>query len=280
MMTEVEKYKARRARRMEERKRRLDDEEERNNANNGGGSRGHGNTRLPYGLCRKHGIEIEKGWQPRDVWNALADKGITPGNEFAKRSGRQTTIKTKGATYSDVKAGKYGDTYTIKGDMQMMSKGEPYGKVSKGAQLASFKNKKEMFACLKEYGVNHVIDPDTGEKVNPMKMDLPKTVAKKGEQRFVDLVLGTRRDKSGRVGDRRGFTLVAKDFDGKKINMGVFDSPEKAKEYAERFLSCKGEDIRKTKDFKDWEGLKMTPEQEYAERSRRREKEMERLKGN
>lgn len=39
----------------------------------------HGNTGLPFGLCKKYGIELPKGATPRMAWNALKDrKGVFP----------------------------------------------------------------------------------------------------------------------------------------------------------------------------------------------------------
>lgn len=67
----VEEFRKRRNSRLAYR---LDDEE---NENNGGESGGHGNVRIPYGLCQREGITIEAGWTPRDAWNALAEKGYS-----------------------------------------------------------------------------------------------------------------------------------------------------------------------------------------------------------
>ena len=33
-------------------------------------------TRLPFGLCEAHGITIQKGWTPRDAWEALKGAGV------------------------------------------------------------------------------------------------------------------------------------------------------------------------------------------------------------
>ena len=249
-MTDVERYRVRRARRMA--KRRMDDESEETNANNGGRkSGGHGNTKLPYGLCKRYGINVEKGWQPRDAWEALASKGVTPKGEFEKLSGKQTTLKTKLGTYKNTRVEKFGDKYVIKGDMQPTGK-EGYGsKGEKDVHIASYGSKKEMFARLREHGISSVKDPDTGKIVNPMKMDLPKVVAQKGDRRYADLVMGIRANKYGKPFDRKGFTLFAKDFDGKKVQMGVFDSPKDARDFAEKTLKCKKEDLRETKEYKE-----------------------------
>lgn len=264
-MNAVDRYRMRRDSRLKARGFRSDDEEETNNKNNKQKVH-HGNTRLPFGLCKRFGISVENGWTPRDAWAALEGKGITPAGEFEKRSGKKTTITRPLGTYKNVQVKKFGDSYIISGDLQPIGKEGFSSREQKGAQIASFKNKKEMFACLQEYGVNHAIDPDTGKKVNPMTMDLPRTVAKKGDDRFTDLVLGTRVNKSGSPYDRRGFTLVAKDFDGKKRTIGVFDTPEKAKEYASKTMKCKEEDLRESKDYKAWSEKWKSPDEEYAAR--------------
>lgn len=33
-------------------------------------------TRLPYGLCKAHGIQIQDWWSPKDAWEALRNRGI------------------------------------------------------------------------------------------------------------------------------------------------------------------------------------------------------------
>lgn len=37
-----------------------------------------GNTGLPFGLCKKYGINVPQGATPRDAWNLLAGRGIYP----------------------------------------------------------------------------------------------------------------------------------------------------------------------------------------------------------
>ena len=60
-------------------------EGENNNQNSGGtGGGGGGNTRLPFGLCMRYGIPIEKSWGPGDAWEALKSKGITSGGAYKK----------------------------------------------------------------------------------------------------------------------------------------------------------------------------------------------------
>ena len=119
----------------------------------------------------------------------------------------------------------------------------------------------------KEWSVND-ITMETQVKLTDGKINLRGNIVARGKAKYADYMLYFNRA-----------TPIAI-VEAKDANHSVSHGILQAKEYAERFLSCKGEDIRKTKDFKEWEGLKMTPEQEYAERSRRREKEMERLKGN
>ena len=46
--------------------------------------KGHGNTRLPYGLCKKYGIEVPPGTTPYEAWELLKGKGVNPKEEYRK----------------------------------------------------------------------------------------------------------------------------------------------------------------------------------------------------
>ena len=52
-----------------------DDDEKNGNKNSGGG---HGNTRIPFGLCEREGIKVGDNWTPKDAWKALEGKGYSP----------------------------------------------------------------------------------------------------------------------------------------------------------------------------------------------------------
>ena len=69
----VDAFKTRRDARLQKR---MDADEDDNN-NNGGASGGHGNTKLPFGLCQREGIAIDPSWGPKDAWDALAGKGYS-----------------------------------------------------------------------------------------------------------------------------------------------------------------------------------------------------------
>ena len=44
----------------------------------------HGNTSLPFGLCKRYGIPLPKDATPRQAWDALKEKhGITPEQGYA-----------------------------------------------------------------------------------------------------------------------------------------------------------------------------------------------------
>ncbi len=74
-----------------------------------------GNTGLPFGLCKKYGIEVPADATPRDAWNLLEGKtGITPNNFYKKLANPQnkfsdsTTeqineLKSKNVYYNQVK---------------------------------------------------------------------------------------------------------------------------------------------------------------------------------
>lgn len=53
-------------------------ESDENNESNEIENTAHGNTGLPFGLCKKYGIAVYPSWSPRDAWNALKDVGIYP----------------------------------------------------------------------------------------------------------------------------------------------------------------------------------------------------------
>lgn len=214
-MNVIDRYRMRRAKRLDDRGYRKDDETE--------------------WITLKNGVHVP-------VENGKAVGGPIEGNSVSK--GR--TIKHGATTYTNVEAKKVGDRYVVSGDMKQDWSDKTYS----GATFAHFGNKDEMFACLQEYGVDSVKDPDTGEIVNPVEMDLPKTVGKIGEKRYTDLVLGMRTNKSGRPYEKRGYTLTGKDFDGKKTVIGVFDSPEKAKKYARETMGCKPDNLRESKDYR------------------------------
>ena len=71
-MDAVKAYRRRRKMRLDARGYRSDDEPE---EEGGGDAGGHGNTKLPFGLCQREGIEVQKGWTPHDAWEALAGRG-------------------------------------------------------------------------------------------------------------------------------------------------------------------------------------------------------------
>lgn len=71
-MDVVKAYRRRRKMRLDARGYRSDDEPEEEGGRDAGG---HGNTKLPFGLCQREGIEVQKGWTPHDAWEALAGRG-------------------------------------------------------------------------------------------------------------------------------------------------------------------------------------------------------------
>ena len=64
-----------RRRRIQRLRARFDDDNDENNAPAPAG--GHGNTKLPFGLCRREGIKVDPTWTPKDAWNALEGKGYS-----------------------------------------------------------------------------------------------------------------------------------------------------------------------------------------------------------
>lgn len=251
-MDAVRKYRLRRDRRLRERGirldgRRLDDEEENENqnaGNNGGGNTGksgggHGNTRLPFGLCKRFGIDVDPSWQPRDAWDALADKGITPQEAYrrlgkgkdpgeggktatAKAPKKTVTISTwDGPKEFDVEVSKLGDYYTLGLTAEMG------GRVPKTERRGyRFNSKEDLLYHLKEQGVEEVeID---GEKINPQTAELPKRLLTRIDPSFAV------KEGIGEVGisNTKGkYVAYGKTFAGKKVKLKEFNTPEEAEKY-------------------------------------------------
>lgn len=172
-----------------------DEEEGENNNNRGGGGRGgHGNTRLPFGLCQRFGIEIGADWTPKDAWDALAGKGISADGAYARlKKGEDPGIPDDGdSTPVDYdrmrKVSIAGDEYIVK-EAERKKDGGATGKpwVLMGSlpdhkdvvgELASFETKKELFMFLKEQGVEEFPDPETGELLNPKEMEFSEDPVK------------------------------------------------------------------------------------------------------
>lgn len=244
----VKKYRTRRDGRLIARGVRKDDEEENTNNKPGGEKTGgHGNTKLPFGLCKKYGIEYGEDWTPKDAWDALASKGVTPAGEYAKLSGKSVTLKRGKTEYRNVFAKKRDDKYGryyLYGDFDSPVGGK--SGVWEKAEITSFINKDELMAYLQEEGIKKFKDPDTGKTVNPQEMDLPKTVAKIGDKRYVDVILGVAPIPYGRA-----ITVTGKDFSGYKQRLKMLKSPKAAERYLEE-IGCKAEDARKSADYKKW----------------------------
>lgn len=76
----VKEYRKRRAERLAARMDADGDDDSAPAPKKGGG--GHGNTKLPFGLCQREGIDIQPGWTPQDAWKALEGKGYSAGEAY------------------------------------------------------------------------------------------------------------------------------------------------------------------------------------------------------
>lgn len=74
-----------------------DGDDDANNVSNSGDNGFHGNTRIPFGLCQREGIQIGKDWTPKDAWDALAGKGYTAGDVYTelKKTGKVAPRETE-----------------------------------------------------------------------------------------------------------------------------------------------------------------------------------------
>lgn len=97
----VQEYRKRRAERLAARMDADGDDDSLPAPKRGGG--GHGNTKIPFGLCQREGIDIQPGWTPKDAWEALEGKGYNPGEVYkglketgkANKAGKSATSGTK-----------------------------------------------------------------------------------------------------------------------------------------------------------------------------------------
>lgn len=100
----VKEYRKRRAERLAARMDAEGDEEGAPAPKKGGG--GHGNTKLPFGLCQREGIEVKPGWTPQDAWKALEGKGYSAGEAYKelKETGKVSKKGSAGTTDTGAKA--------------------------------------------------------------------------------------------------------------------------------------------------------------------------------
>jgi len=238
-----------------------EESEENNNNNPKPPSGGHGNTRLPFGLCKRYGIEIQDSWTPRDAWDALAGKGITAEGAYRRlKKGEDPGIpdnppeggtSTEGETppveppeeKQPVKTFKTEKGEEIK-DLQtsyVSWRTSPYTIEGKGEDGRSyykrFPTRGDMMYFLKEKGIEEISDPETGEIVNPMETEFPEIVFKSrswDDKHYSDPSIGIRKER---------YAVYAKDFDGKKRVLEDFGSLAMAKE----FLQDRGVPLEKVK---------------------------------
>ena len=286
----VAEYKKRRAARLKARGYRADapyqeptnEEVAQLQGSRGGGGGGHGNTRLPFGLCKRFGIDIDSSWTPKDAWAALAGKGITPEKAFeALKKGEdpgkvgtegETAVKAEPVKKITVGETEYGE---LEGKKSLWaSAGEKWelrgkrigetGGFSTAYMSKRFRTKTDMMAFLKEKGVEEFADPETGEVVNPKEMDIPEPALK------VKTYIGTTGYTAMTLGLRGGrYVLTGTDYDGGKVKLGDWSSIDKAKDYVQRF-GGKVEDMKMSPALKKREAERVawlkSDKKEYFEK--------------
>lgn len=222
------------------------DDQENNQSNGGESSGGHGNTKLPFGLCKRFGIEIDPSWTPRDAWDALAGKGITPGGAYdrlkkgedpgtpdapepPKEPVKKFTLEEYGgAEYGSLTSGKISwdksEPWRLRGD-RVEGSGDGSGRVRDRVSIP-FHTKMDMMRWLKEKGVEEFADPETGEVVNPKEMEVPKVVFSRGHTGYTAVTIGLR---DGR------YAIYGTDLDGKKKAIAEYGTLAGAKSYLEGY---------------------------------------------
>jgi len=92
----VKEYRKRRAERLAARMDADGDDDSAPAPKKGGG--GHGNTKLPFGLCQREGIDIQPGWTPQDAWKALEGKGYSAGEAYKELKETGKVSKKEGVS--------------------------------------------------------------------------------------------------------------------------------------------------------------------------------------
>ena len=275
-------YKRRRAKRLAERGYRADEPEETavNNGNNGnnastGGSKGggHGNTRLPFGLCKRFGIGIEASWTPKDAWNALSGKGITPSGAYERlkrgedpgKADKNSVKGTKKASTVQINGKEYNKLGGRKSALKEPD-GLPWhlsGSVAGGDSkktIGRFRTQTDMMSWLKDHGVEEYKDDETGKTVNPQEIDIPKAVLKGNGVAYTAVTLGVRDGK---------YVMIGKNYDGEKE---IIQQCESVKDAKQKFEAAGGDvkDLKLSADLKRREKERLawtTSEQkEYIEK--------------
>ena len=263
----IDTYKWRRVERMFAR---FDDDGDENN--NNGGKGGHGNTRLPYGLCMRFGIAIEPGWTPKDCWEALAGKGITPDGAYSRlKRGEDPGTPDSGSEelLEGVYSGESEETLEevpespkepkktfMDGDheitdlscsMRSWDKDGPYSLRGKREDyhypvyLGKFRTKEDMYLFLKEKGIEEFADPETGEIVNPAEMDIEEPLCKLYDGFHLKAIA---------LGLQGGqYVLTGTDLAGKKKRIGAFYSYGQAKRELER-LGVSTDKVKMSSSFR------------------------------
>lgn len=235
-----------------------DDDDNKNNNGNSEKSGGHGNTKLPFGLCMRYGIEVGADWTPRDAWDALKGKGITPDSAFehlgkgedpgepdidkllsseptgedVEKAFEEEAVKEVSAEIEKpkMKRVKEGDfEYEVEkavsgkeeglGEKTWALSGTMLGVEGGGGDLIKrFPSKDEMYRYLKEAGIEEFPDPETGEIVNPTEMELPPKKTWVGEG-YRAAEYGELRGEKSRYG-KDPWDLYSKKIPGTEMRIG------------------------------------------------------------
>ena len=135
----IEQYRRRRAERMSAR---MDADSDDETASAGGAKKGgHGNTKIPFGLCQREGIEIQKGWTPEDAWKALEGKGYSAGETYKelKKTGK-VKPKSSGEAHTTAKPKK---DYSVMSYDDLASEYESLVKRYEAQEDTDYKNKRK-----------------------------------------------------------------------------------------------------------------------------------------
>ena len=152
----VKEYRKRRAERLAARMDAEGDEESTPAQKKGGG--GHGNTKLPFGLCQREGIEVKPGWTPQDAWKALEGKGYSAGEAYKelKETGKVSKKGNSASAETGTKTGSGKKDYSSMGFDDLKSEFEQHLERYKNQEQENKENKERI--------------PKVGSAINSLRM--------------------------------------------------------------------------------------------------------------
>lgn len=121
-------------------------------------------TRLPFGLCKRYGISLPKNATPRSAWEALAGKGVSRADIYAKirEKGKPSAITTinEPVKQEEAKNTVIAETEKPKEKKTSRERFVEWQKEKHKREIERFFGGKGEHIYKKTYKFDHVIDDD------------------------------------------------------------------------------------------------------------------------